>query len=269
MIPQELRALPQWIAWAYQPKTDGKPTKIPLSPRTGRKASSTDPKTWGTYRDSLGVLGADGVGFVFTATDPYVGIDMDNCVSASGRIHPAANEVTRRVGGYVEFSPSGRGLHVITRGCLGDGRRTKSTPWSGDLEIYDRGRYFTMTGEGHGEIRGSQAGIDGLLAEFFPVPEATALVGRPAALSDDDRVVVDRLLVRPETSALWAGESSAYGDDASAGDLALCSRIAGLVGGDHARVDRIFRMSRRARPKWDSPRGDGTYGSQTIERALR
>lgn len=255
------------MAWAYQTKPDGRPTKIPLDPSTGRKASSTDPKTWSRYRDALGVLGADGVGFVFTATDPYVGLDLDNCVSASGRIHPAANEVTRRVGGYVEFSPSGRGLHVITRGVLERGRHTLSTPWGDELALYSAGRFFTMTGEGHGEIRDSQAGIDGLLAEFFPSLEVSAPVGRPAALSDDDRVVVDRLLAFPDSAALWAGESSAYGDDASAGDLALCSKIAQLVGGDHARVDRVFRLSGRMRDKWDSKRGDGTYGSQTIHRA--
>lgn len=269
MIPGELRVLPQWIAWAYQPKAGGKPTKIPLSPRTGRKASSTNPETWGTYRDSLGVLGADGIGFVFTADDPYMGLDLDNCVSASGRIHPAANKVTRRVGGYVEFSPSGRGLHVITRGTLERGRHTLSTPWGDELALYSAGRFFTMTGEGHGEIRDSQAGVDGLLAEFFPSPDVSAPTGRPAALSGDDRVVVDRLLAWPETSALWAGDSAAYGDDVSAGDLALCSKIAQLVGGDHARVNRVFRLSGRMREKWDSPRGDGTYGSQTIERALR
>jgi primase-polymerase (primpol)-like protein len=38
-IPEELKARPQWVVWQA---VGVKPDKVPYSPRTGRKASSTD-----------------------------------------------------------------------------------------------------------------------------------------------------------------------------------------------------------------------------------
>ena len=46
-FPQELTALRQWICWRLEPDPRGeKPRKVPYAPRTGRKASSTNPETW-------------------------------------------------------------------------------------------------------------------------------------------------------------------------------------------------------------------------------
>lgn len=63
------------------------------------------------------------------------------------------------------------------------------------------------------------------------------------------------------------GDMSAYGNDHSSADLAFCNLIAAYTS-DWAQIDRIFRASKLMRDKWDSPRGDGTYGSMTIQRAL-
>jgi len=38
---------------------------------------------------------------------------------------------------------------------------------------------------------------------------------------------------------------------------------------DPDQIDRIFRSSGLMREKWDSPRGDTTYGRMTIETSLR
>ena len=73
MIPEELRTLPQWVAWRTEER-DGKPTKVPYDPKQPtRKASSTGPATWGTHRQALAVLDADGIGFVF---DRFYGGDV-------------------------------------------------------------------------------------------------------------------------------------------------------------------------------------------------
>jgi primase-polymerase (primpol)-like protein len=40
----------------------------------------------------------------------------------------------------LEASPSGRGVHVITRGVCKDGVNTKS------VEVYGQDRFFTVTG---------------------------------------------------------------------------------------------------------------------------
>ena len=45
--PKELAVLPQWVCWHLEPDPKGgKARKVPYNPTTGRKASSTDPKSW-------------------------------------------------------------------------------------------------------------------------------------------------------------------------------------------------------------------------------
>src|SRR5262249_52578641 len=51
-IPVQLREPAQWVNWRWGWREDnqgrGEWTKIPINPRTGGKASSTNPDTWGT-----------------------------------------------------------------------------------------------------------------------------------------------------------------------------------------------------------------------------
>ena len=52
--------------------------------------------------------------------------------------------------------------------------------------------------------------------------------------------------------------------------MALCALLAFWTGGDHARVDSLFRQSGLLRPKWDEVHyADGrTYGEVTVARAI-
>lgn len=266
MIPVELRERPQWLGWRYAER-NGKQTKIPLSAHGGL-GRSNDPATWGTYRDALSILSADGVGYVLSPDDPYVGLDIDDVVSPTGRIHPDAARIMRTVGGYCEFSVSGRGLHILVRGGIPRNRSTKKTPWRAELALFDHGKFFTCSGDGRGEIVDAQAGIDMLLAEFFPEPGVSAPVARCEPLSDDDTVILDRLLTWPDGARLWAGDCSEFDGDHSAADLALCVKLARLAGNDAVRVDGLFRRSGLMRDKWDRPLGDTTYGRATVQRAM-
>ncbi len=68
--------------WKYQ-EIEGKKKKPPYDPRTHRPASPTDPNTWGTRKEALRALTTglyNGIGFVFSETDPFLGIDLDHCV---------------------------------------------------------------------------------------------------------------------------------------------------------------------------------------------
>ena len=42
-IPEELKRYKQWVAWKAEQKGNGKPTKIPVNPNTGRYASTKQP----------------------------------------------------------------------------------------------------------------------------------------------------------------------------------------------------------------------------------
>ena len=148
-IPDEMKRRPQWVVWRLEER-NGKATKVPYNPRTGRKASSTDSLTWGTFEDALEVLDRfDGVGFVFSSGDPYTGVDLDGCVDPeTGEVEPWAAEIAAELDSYTEISPSGTGVHIIARGRLPEGRRRK-----GRVEMYDQGRFFTVTGHVLGGAR--------------------------------------------------------------------------------------------------------------------
>jgi hypothetical protein len=66
---------------------------------------------------------------------------------------------------------------------------------------------------------------------------------------------------------LFNGDTTAYGDDHSAADMALVGYMArkGLVADE---VDLVFRASGLYRGKWDEMRGANTYGQMTIAKAF-
>lgn len=144
----ELGKIPQWVCWGPT-RRNGKITKPPINPKTGDHASSTDPNTWTSIDDAIqeGVNpkntrgGLAGIGFVFQMHDPYVGIDLDKCITDDGAIAPWAREIIDSLDSYTETSPSGKGLHIIVKGKWNGGKR------KGGLEVYDRERYFTVTGQ--------------------------------------------------------------------------------------------------------------------------
>jgi hypothetical protein len=135
-IPKELKELKQWIYWV---------DKQPKNPYTHGGARAGDSSTWGTFEVCSQLIDkgyGQGLGFQFATDGGYVGIDLDHCRdSDTGVIEPWAHEIIDRVNSYTEVSPSGSGIHILARGTLPAGRRRK-----GNVEMYDRERYFTMTG---------------------------------------------------------------------------------------------------------------------------
>jgi putative DNA primase/helicase len=143
-IPEQLTERPQWVCWRYEER-DGKMTKVPYTD-TGWRASTTDLLTWTTCAMALAAYErghCDGIGFVFSSADPFVGIDLDDCRNPeSCEVAPWAQKIISRVQeGYIEISPSGRGVHIIVEGSVRDGGMRK-----GKVEMYGRGRFFTVTG---------------------------------------------------------------------------------------------------------------------------
>jgi putative DNA primase/helicase len=274
MIPAELRDLAQWVVWRYEDR-DGKRTKVPYRPAAPTaRASSTDPSTWSTHEDALraaGTDGVDGIGFVFTEGDPYAGADFDHCANGED-INPHVGALLRQLDSYAEFSPSGTGLHVIVRATVNGGRnRTGKTPWGAEFENYDRGRFFCMTGRHVPDtprtVNERQRQLDAVRARMFP-PQEKPAAQHPAPAADDRDLLAlaGRAKNGADFDALYRGQHS-YGSQSEA-DLALCNLLAFWCGPDPGRIDGLFRGSGLMRPKWDTTRGESTYGAQTIETAL-
>ncbi len=144
-IPQELKDLPQWVLWQLEER-GGTKTKVPYQPQKPKlRASTTDPATWGTFDQAMGLArghGFSGIGFVFSADDPYCGIDLDKCRDPqTGEVESWALDIICTFNSYTEVSPSGRGVHIIIKGKLPKQGRRK-----GKIEMYDQSRFFTITG---------------------------------------------------------------------------------------------------------------------------
>ena len=272
-IPSELLDYKQWVLWR-RAEVKGRTMKIPISPWSGKSAACDKPQTWSAYkhvRFAQRRFQSDGIGFVFTEADPFCGVDLDQCRSVNGTLTPEALSLIKRLDSYTELSPSGTGAHVLIKAKLaGRRRRTRH------VEIYDSGRYFTITSKHLTgtpcAIHDRQSVLKQLESELFTEDTSATLDTLPPSLSLSDEEVIERAInarngdrFRP----LWNGDVSNYENDHSRADMALCRMLAFWCGGNSDQIDRLFRRSGLMRNKWDRQTGNLSYGARTIETALQ
>ena len=145
-IPDELKREKRWCLYKIIVR-DGKNTKMPIMPN-GKPAKSNDKKTWNSYKDCMDALCKNqGTGLGFFLGDGYIGIDIDKVsdeimeYSMDFNAASMTADFLRGISTYAEISPSKTGLHFIGKGKVpGERKRYKN------LEIYDRDRFFTITG---------------------------------------------------------------------------------------------------------------------------
>jgi len=275
-VPDELKRLDQWVLWKYETRDDTT-TKIPYNSKNQQRASTTDSDTWSCFATACNAFAAnskkyEGFGFVFSADDPYVGVDLDDCLENGELKHWARELVDLMMPTYAEVSPSGDGIKMWIRA---DKTRPGNRKPVGDgkIEIYDHSRYFTVTGKIYGaaatEITEAQEGLDGLFDLVWGGKqielEEKVVSGRVD--QSDPEILNHALETDAKFSQLWAGDTSEYPSHSEA-DLALCSKIAFWwkvpATGDRSAIDRMFQQSGLYRPKWD--RDD--YRLLTIDKAL-
>lgn len=123
-------------------------------------ASSTDPRTWSSYRGATASTAGVGLGFVLSDEDDLVCVDLDHCLNPlTGRLASWAAAIVRDAGTtYVEVSPSGDGLHIWGRADVRQGRRIRR-PDGTAVEVYGTGRYIAMTGRRHGHCPSALADL--------------------------------------------------------------------------------------------------------------
>ena len=184
-----LTAFPRWVAWELKPREMGSKelAKIPIDIHSGHKASVTEPQTWCTYQEAreyaeqkerlsgLKFNSCLGIGFVLG--EGFAGIDIDHCVLEDGSLKDFAADIVNTMDSYTEYSPSGKGLHILFTvdnhieplvALLG--KNGRKNPEIG-LEIYLAGRYFTVTGqvfrEGCG-VNNATSALKEVIAEYIP-----------------------------------------------------------------------------------------------------
>ena len=271
-IPEELRKLPLWVTWRWKKRKDGS-TKPPYNPLTDKIAKPNDVSTCGTFQQALTAYKQNsrvaGIGFLFTEGDPFVGVDLDDCRDPeTGEVDDWASKIVDSLNSYTEVSPSGTGVKIFARGGVPRGRKKKPYK-SGAVEIYDRGRYFTVTGwhlEGTPtRLEQRQAEIDALYekvfgnsdkktchrtqtgrtekADTYPYPEGDrASAGLLGALNRKIESLRER---KPRFDRTWRHDRPDLDDQSDSGyDLSLAS-IACADGWSDGEIGALLRAHRR------------------------
>jgi P4 family phage/plasmid primase-like protien len=226
--------------------------KLPIDVM-GNPIDATRPETR-RYAHVLTPYMTTGRGLGLALDDGFFCIDLDDCLSTGGVLTPFAAEiVTAFHGAYMEISQSGRGVHIIGRGTLPPGHRTRVA--GVPIEVYTRGRYVALTGtqETGDAWHDCQGVLEATYSRCFP----TGVVTLPASgslsparrysdESSDWRPVVVRML------ASQGGVGTMFGATASAKELW------------EADVDVLSRLHPAA-----APRDDGLpYDASAVDQAL-
>lgn len=186
-LPDALTSLHNWVGWRNEtPEGSSRVTKVPYNLATGTKASSTDPSHWIEYPVPPEIPDEyDGIGFVLTKEVGIVGIDLDDCLNpGNGVIKPWAKDLLLKFGQtYCEISPSGTGIKIFAGGSLpGGGRKvfvdsrgtvTVQSESDGAIEMYDTGRYFTVTGKCLGPLEIPSLQIE-VVALYYALKKSSA-----------------------------------------------------------------------------------------------
>lgn len=284
-IPPEMTALPRWVGFTLDQQPNGRTTKKPVDPHTLCGASSTNPDTWGTYEEALACIGKNsrfgavsGVGFVLSP--PYCGIDLDHVIDReTGELHADALDIVETIDSYTERSPSGTGLHIIYRGSVHPEWKKKQAGAFGentDLEMYQQGRYFTVTGDvfgGYTDIHDREDYAALIQKAYMKKPKQENC--QPAGMVQAPALQEDEVLAAARNSKngllfsdLMAGRWEKHYNSQSEADMALCSMLAFWFCKDERCMDKVFRQSGMMRAKWDEKRSDTTYGAVTIQKAV-
>jgi P4 family phage/plasmid primase-like protien len=132
-IPEELKARKQWQTFCF---TNGE--------KDFSGKYSNKPQTWLSFEQ---VQDKPHIMYAISDQDPYMGIDLDDCLENGVLTEPAQKIVDMFADfGYIEISPSGSGIKILCRGKKPEGMGCRDQVNSQQIEIYDQGRWWCMTG---------------------------------------------------------------------------------------------------------------------------
>jgi AAA domain-containing protein/primase/DNA polymerase family protein len=309
-VPQILQGMPNWVAWKLVER-NGETTKPPFIAGTDFKkfASSTDSSTWTDFATAVASTDLNhvqGIGFVLggrAIEAGVIGLDIDGCRNPeTGEITEWADEIIQQLDSYSEVTPSGTGVRVWVIGkVLGQEKVFKLDPSIGhgdkvQIEIYDRARYFTITGDSVFEEPGNIESRDLTLvyqiirdlktkhpASSKPTAEATITSAVPiapakeyesvqvqktgTAITDKLELLMHGAITSTKPFILSDTGGSVQYPSHSEADMALCSLLALKYGDNPDAIWNDFQDSALFRPKWEKREGD--FRRDTIAKAIK
>lgn len=165
-LPAHMRAMQQWLLWRFEKyEGDKKPRKVPYyvsgRKRRGAQGSAEDRDELRVFDVAMAELQRgrwDGIGFAFLPGDGLIGIDIDGAIDEHGVVSERCQAIIDACASYTEYSPSGRGVHIIVQGTTKTFKDNRI-----GLEVFCGAQFFTCTGRmWHGAAQ-----------TLAPLPEAT------------------------------------------------------------------------------------------------
>ena len=281
-IPYELKKEERWCLYKIIQR-DGKNTKLPLKPN-GKSAISNDKTTWFSYEACIAALNrniGDGLGFMLG--DGYIGIDIDkvsdDIMEYSMDYH--ANSMTadflREISTYAEISPSKTGLHFIGKGEVpGERKRYKN------LEIYDKDRFFTVTGNViKDRDRNKVINIDSELKPLYEkyMPKINKIsaenkISPTLTFYKNNQDILDKLFYRgyfsytgEDLRQIYYGNYESYFNSQSEADFFMLQRLLYYTA-DVEQSISIMENSGLKREKWYKRRGATDYIHYIANKAI-
>lgn len=276
---EDLKKQKNFICWNY----DEEKGKVPKSYKNIATGTNEEySKTWCTYEEAKTAkekYGFDGIGFVIPKD--YFGIDIDKRNFEDTTTKDILSNFDST---YVEKSPSGKGLHIIGKVDLtkipknADGTKLNEKYYQKNphnkIECYIGGltnRFFTFT-ENVIEYKSINDCTEQLLTFLDKymkreTKETTVIADSDIldmACGDIIEIIKTSEQAEKFNKLFFAGDTTAYGEDESCADMALCSILAFYCGEDVELIDKLFCKSKLYREKWN--RLD--YKHSTIKKAI-
>jgi len=152
----DLKDHSQWLCWYPKKDGDGKLRKKPFPHNDACSlyeqgvAKYSDKTNWLSYSEATTVQSETnmplGLGFVLSEGDDFVVLDLDYCITKETiELVEPAFEFLNQSSTYAELSPSGTGLHILTKGDI------SRQGWSNEpdgfrIEVYNK-FFMTVTQE--------------------------------------------------------------------------------------------------------------------------
>ena len=238
---RELITLPQWVLWKFEFRTD-KWTKVPYQPKRPHiKAKADVPGTWGTFDEAWaaywrreGLTASDTSFLRMTHTSAWMSTTACEEENSSPGRHQSSRCFDRPMAKYrppeTESSLSAEGSSPRRPGPEG---RASGPDATGALEVYDHGRFFTITGDIFGD--------------------SSEILDRPDVAHKLYQMARER---RPQTKVSpqldpWLMTASA-GPDVEARAIAYLATIPSAVSGQGGH-DKTFYAAIKIGPGFDLP----------------
>jgi len=291
----------QFIVYKLVPRGNGKTDKLPLNAKTGGLSNAHDPNIWLSSEDALkglkdiqrlDPLSQFGLGFSFTATDPFWFVDIDGCIENGQYTQTALDVINMLPGAAIEISSSGTGLHIFGYGTPPE-HSCKNIELG--LEFYHQDRFVAF---GHLDTMTGNAYLDytpylqPLVDKYFTPSvkynsdEWTTEPDPSWNGPESNAELVKKMLKSKSAQSAFGGNSVSFKDlwecnvdvlaeafpaqmegkdfDRSSADASLAQRLAFWTGNNCERIQDLMWESGLARDKWTAHR---SYLGTTIGRA--